>query len=152
MVVNKRKTKTSKKKQVVKRKTKTTKKKISTKRRTTREYLKKKKGGERHNNAIRKNDNQIILENGFYDLKTNGDYHIIHAYDETIFNSKQSKLDQLLTMLTTTFPMIQNDSILLSNQDEMPGIIYKVWLKLENDNERKNLVDIIKWLNDPKDN
>ena len=46
-------------------------------------------GGERHNNAITKKSDGSITINAT--LTTNGDYHIIHGYDNTLRDSEQKK-------------------------------------------------------------
>jgi hypothetical protein len=153
MVVSKRKTKTSKKKSVTKGRIKTSKKnnitrrrtKTSTKRRTTRKYLKKKKGGERHEFSIRKDDNTISFPNGFPNLDINGDYHIIHAYDDTLISTrnKSAKLDQLQMWLTQTF------------QYTLPpngnGLINKA-ANIFNSDQKEDFIALVNWLNDPNDN
>lgn len=144
MVVSKRKTKTktktSKKKNVTRIKTKT-----STKRRTTGKYLNKKKGGERHESSIRKEGKIISFPNGFPELKLNGDYHIIHAYDDTLISirNKSDKLNQLQMWLTQTFQytLPQNGN----------GLINKA-ANIFNSDQKENFIALVNWLNDPNNN
>ena len=110
--------------------------------------LNKQKGGERHQAVIRKSDNEVNFINGFNleNLVTNGDYHIIHAYDEELRSSNimKNKIDQLNLWLSTTFtfgnlPLEGNENINKS-------------ARIYNSNQKQELIDLVNWFLDPKDN
>ena len=98
-----------------------------------------------HYNIIRKDDKNISFPNGFPNLKKNGDYHIIHAYDPSLTSDRimRSKINQLNTWLKDTFqhgvPMQGNDNI------NKAGKLYM-------SKEKQNFMDLINWLLDPEDN
>jgi hypothetical protein len=86
---------------------------------------------------------EFDITNEISNLK-NGDYKILHLYDETELkkNIKLSKIDQLIVWVNQTFKYTNNNN-LINNE-----IIIAVH-NLFNSNE-KDLVTLIEWLN--KDN
>ena len=95
-------------------------------------------------NAITKHEDGSTTIN-LPPLNTRGDYHIIHAYDQTLYESniKNMKLKQLETWLIYTFPgQLPPDG---TNNINKAANIY-------NSDMRQNFIDIINWLNDPHDN
>lgn len=109
-------------------------------------------GGERHANFIRKDGDAITLSNGFSNLTANGDYHLVHQYDpvEVAHRAKQRKLEQLQTWVSQTFPGQINAEGNLNAvpQDYVSGRsaanIYE--------NHQQDLISLVNWLNDPRDN
>ena len=108
----------------------------------------KQKGEERHQAVIRKSDNEVNFINGFNleNLVNNGDYHIIHAYDKQLRSSNimKNKIDQLNLWLSTTFTF-----------GDLPFDGYENINKsarIYNSNQRLELIDLVNWLLDPKDN
>lgn len=102
----------------------------------------------KHKAVIRKSDNQVNFINGFnlQNLVTNGDYHIIHTYDEQLRSSNmmKNKIEQLNLWLNTTFtfgdlPLDGNENINKS-------------ARIYNSNQKQELIDLVNWLLDPKDN
>ena len=103
------------------------------------------KGGENHQSVIRKDGDNISFPNGFPDLQTNGDYHVIHAYDEQLTSSRvmNAKVRQLHTWLNFTFPQAtppQGD-----NNVNKAAAIYT-------SDQRENIIDLVNWILDPIDN
>jgi len=109
-------------------------------------------GGERHDNFIHKNGNDIQIMNNLNDLTENGDYHLVHQYDpvEVARRTKQGKLEQLQTWVFQTFPGEINAEGNLNAvpQDYVPmrstANIYE--------NHQQDLISLVNWLNDPLDN
>lgn len=103
------------------------------------------KGGESHQSVIRKEGDNISFPNGFPDLQTNGDYHVIHAYDEQLSSSRvmDAKIQQLNTWLNFTFPQALPPA---GN-----NIINKA-ASIYTSDQRQNIIDLVNWLVDPRDN
>jgi hypothetical protein len=99
------------------------------------------KGGERHHLAIRKDGDNISFPNGFPNLQTNGDYHIVHAYDERLTSriTINEKVEQLQLWLTHTFqePPPQGNNII--------NKAYNIY----NSGQRQDLIDLVNWILDP---
>ena len=99
-------------------------------------------GGERHHSVIRKDGNNISFPNGFPNLQTNGDYHIVHAYDERLTSriTINNKVEQLQLWLTHTFqgqpPPQGNNTI---------NKAYNIY----NSGQRQDLIDLVNWILDP---
>lgn len=89
-------------------------------------------------NIIRKEIDGSIKINA--KLEKNGDYYIIHAYDESLRNSinKQNKLNQITTWLNTTFKY---------NIPEQDNTIASKVAQIYKSDMKHNLIDIINWLN-----
>ena len=99
------------------------------------------KGGEAHYSSIRKQGNVISFPNGFPNLVTNGNYHIIHAFDQ-LYTSKQNKslkIEELNMWVNQTF----NNGLPPQGND----IINKV-ANIWQSNQRQDLIDLVNWLND----
>ena len=94
---------------------------------------------------IRKDDDKISFPKGFPDLKVNGNYHIIHRYDNSINKDRilNDKLNQLNMWLKQTFP------VELPPQSE--NNVYFA-SKIFNSENKNDFIKIIDWLLDPKDN
>tara|TARA_B100000902_G_C27029645_1_gene773792 strand:+ start:314 stop:706 length:393 start_codon:yes stop_codon:yes gene_type:complete len=105
------------------------------------------KGGERHETVIRKDGDNISFPNGFPNLQTNGDYHIVHAYDETLTSSRtmSEKVNILNVWLTQTFPGAGGPP--QDNNDHI-NKAYNIY----NSDQRQNLIDLVNWILDPTDN
>jgi hypothetical protein len=105
----------------------------------------KQRGGEIHHNAINKTGRAISFPNGFPNLQTNGDYHIIHAHDPILSNVKANKLAQLHEWLTETFLYPYNSN---PHSNETVDCAYRIATS-KNAADFKILID---WLNDPRNN
>jgi len=103
------------------------------------------KGGEAHYTIIRKDGNAISYPNGFPNLQTNGDYHIIHAYDETLEANRMmtAKLEQLNTWVTQTF-----NHELPQQGDNIINKAGNIWQS----DQKQNFINLVNWLNDPTNN
>jgi hypothetical protein len=99
-------------------------------------------GGERHNAAIRKTNNTITFPNGFPNLHANGDYNVIHSYDQESVNDERrlGNLRQLNTWLTTTFLQPSANGPIPGNEP-----INKAYRIFTSD-RRDDLLDIMEWL------
>ena len=104
-------------------------------------------GGERHNNIIRKDGNIVTYPEGFPDLSSNGDYHVVHAYDPVVNSdrNKLSKIEILQVWVNQTFPQAGQPP------GDLGEHINKTW-NLYNSDVKQDFIDLVNWLNDPTDN
>ena len=98
------------------------------------------KGGEKHNNAIRKDGPAITFPNGFPNLQTNGNYNIVHEYDASEFRKRQiiENVELLQLWVTATFNY---------GDDVPPGDdgINKAYA-IYNSVRRDDLIALVNWL------
>jgi hypothetical protein len=106
----------------------------------------KQRGGELHRNAINKNRTTISFPNGFPNLQTNGDYHIIHAYDPILSGVKAGKIETLNQFLTETF--VQPNMPFPSNPRS--NNIIDCAYRIATSNNAADFKILIDWLNDPR--
>jgi ribosomal silencing factor RsfS len=93
-------------------------------------------------NIIRKDGDKIISNLDLSKMKSNGDYYVIHAYDSS--KVMRAKLNQLDTWLKHTFQYGNEPP----KADDNINKAFKIW----NSENKKNILDLIDWLKDPKDN
>ena len=109
-------------------------------------------GGERYDNFIHKNGNDIQIMNNLNDLTENGDYHLVHQYDpvEVARRTKQGKLEQLQTWVFQTFPGEINAEGNL-NEVSQDNVSMRSAVNIY-ENHQQDLISLVNWLNDPLDN
>ena len=97
------------------------------------------------NYIINKNNDIISFPNGFPNLEKNGDYNIVHQYDEKLeaYRVMQAKLEQLHMWLNVTFENYGKPPLGNKNINKALDIF-------ESD-KKQNFIDLITWLRDPTD-
>ena len=97
-------------------------------------------------NVIRKEDDKIISNLDLSKMKTNGDYYVIHSYDPELNTNRvmKAKLNQLDTWLKHTF----NYGDEPPKADDNVNKAFRIW----NSENKQDIMDLINWLKDPKDN
>ena len=96
-------------------------------------------GGEFHNSVIRMENGKVTYPNGFPELKTPGDYHIIHAFDKKFmsYRAMNNKVRQLSTWLNTTFKY--------SKPPAGNAIINKAYA-IYNSGQKQDIIDLVNWI------
>jgi len=98
-------------------------------------------------NAVRKDDEKITM-NCNLPLVHNGDYHLVHSYapELKIPRVKQEKLSQLRGWIETTFKVCEQ--LPLDNECGNLSAAARIYAS----SSKEDLLELIKWLDDPKDN